>query len=166
MKLRVPLRFLLSVIFILALEIPSAAQRVVVVVRHADKVDDTDDSALSLKGEQQARLLAHVLKDFGISAIYVTQFQRTKRTAGPLAALLKIEPVEYEQKDVDWVAKDIRQKHTNQVVMVVGHRNTVPLVLQKLGCTDEVALASDETDSIFVLVSMPGAPPRLLHLRY
>src|SRR5262245_15581561 len=141
MKLKVSVRLLLPVIFILALDRPTVAQQVVVVVRHADKVNDTDDAALSAKGEQQAKQLAHVLKDFGISAIYVTQFQRTKRTAAPLAALLKIKPVEYEQKDVDWVAKDIREKHAHHVVMVVGHRSTVPLVLQKLGCADEVALA-------------------------
>ena len=156
----------LSVILILTLEMCVAAQHIVVVVRHADKMDDSDDAALSSRGEEQAKQLAHVLKDFGISAIYVTQFQRTKRTAGPLAELLKIEPIEYEQKEVDWVVQDIRRKHTNDVVMVVGHRSTVPLVLQRLGCTDEVALASDETDSVFILVSLPGAAPRLLHLRY
>jgi len=145
---------------------PCLGQRVVVVLRHADKIDDSDDAALSPRGEMQAQRLAHVLKDIGISAVYVTQFQRTKRTAAPLAAVLKIEPVTYEQEDVDGVVKEIRRKHSNDAVMVVGHRSTVPMVLQKLGCTEKVVLESGETDSIFILTFTPGAVPRLLHLRY
>ena len=145
---------------------PCLAQRVVVVVRHADKVDDSDDAALSARGEEQAERLAHVLKDVRISAVYVTQFQRTKRTAAPLMKALGIEPVTYEQKDVDGVVAQIRREHADDAVMVVGHRSTVPMVLAKLGCTEKVALESSETDSIFVLTFTPGAGPRLLHLRY
>jgi hypothetical protein len=61
--------------------------------------------------------------------------------------------------------KHIRQKHANDVVMVVGHRGTVPRVLAGLGCAESVALNFDEYDSLFILVPIPGSAPRLLHLR-
>jgi broad specificity phosphatase PhoE len=145
---------------------PCLAQRAVVVVRHADKIDDSDDAALSSKGEDQAKRLRHVLKDAGISAVYVTQFRRTRQTVAPLTDALGIEPVTYEQTDVDGVVARIRRTHADGVVMVVGHRSTVPRVLEKLGCAERVALASDETDALFILTLAPGAPPRLLRLRY
>jgi broad specificity phosphatase PhoE len=146
--------------------LPSFGQRTVVVVRHADKIDDTDDAVLSPTGEDQAKRLAHVLKDVGINAIYTTQFKRTIQTAAPLADLLKLKLLAYEQRDVDGVVKDIQQKHPKDVVMVVGHRSTVPKILTQFGASEPVALESSEYDSLFILTLPPGQSPTLLHLRY
>lgn len=140
------------------------AQRTIVVVRHADKIDNTHDAALSPTGEAQAKRLAHVLQDLGISAIYTTQFQRTIQTATPLADLLKIKLLAYEQTDVDGVVGLIQRRHPNEVVMVVGHRSTVPKILEKFGAREPVALGSSEYDSLFILTR--GESPTLLHLRY
>ena len=146
--------------------LPCLAQRTIVVVRHADKIDDTDDAVLSPTGEDQAKRLAHVLKDVGIRAIYTTQFKRTIQTAAPLADLLKIETRAYEQTDVDGVVKEIQQKHPTEVVMVVGHRSTVPKILERFGASEPVALETSEYDSLFILTLPPGQSPTLLHLRF
>src|SRR6187397_1246814 len=139
--------FLKVVVFLLLLlvgSLPGFGQRTVVVVRHADKIDDTDDAVLSPTGEAQAKRLAHVLKDVGISSIYTTQFKRTVQTAAPLADLLKLKHVAYEQTDVDGVVKEIQQKHPKEVVMVVGHRSTVPKILEQFGASEPVALETSE----------------------
>jgi broad specificity phosphatase PhoE len=155
------------VIFLgMACAIPCEAQRVLVVVRHADKIDDSHDAALSPVGEVQAKRLAHVLKDLGITAIYTTQFRRTAQTAGPLAKLLKIVPFVYEQQDVTGVVKEIQRKHPTEVVMVVGHRSTVPRILKLFGSTTNVALETGEYDSLFILTLPSGRSPNLLHLRF
>src|SRR4030095_10522417 len=110
--------FFKVVVFLLLVlvgSLPGFGQRTVVVVRHADKIDDTDDAVLSPTGEAQAKSLAHVLKDLGISAIYTTQFKRTIQTAAPLADSLKLKLLAYEQTDVDGVVKEIRQKHSTEV---------------------------------------------------
>lgn len=146
--------------------LPSFSQRTIVVVRHADKIDDSHDAVLSPTGEAQARRLAHVLKDLGISTIYTTQFKRTIQTAAPLADLLKIKPLAYEQTDVDGVVKAIQQKHAKEFVMVVGHRSTVPKILTQFGASEPVALGSSEYDSLFILTLPPGQSPTLLHLRF
>lgn len=146
--------------------IPCQAQRVLVVVRHADKIDNSHDAVLSPTGKLQARRLAHVLKDVGITAIYTTQFKRTIQTAGPLAELLKIAPFVYEQQDVTGVVKEIQRKHPQGVVMVVGHRSTVPRILKQFGSTAQVALGTGEYDGLFILNLSPGRPPTLLHLRF
>jgi broad specificity phosphatase PhoE len=161
--------FFKVVVFLLLLlvgSLPGFGQRTVVVVRHADKIDDTDDAVLSPTGETQAKRLAHVLKDVGIGAIYTTQFKRTIQTAAPLADLLKIKLLAYEQTDVDGVVKEIQQKHLKEVVMVVGHRSTVPKILNQFGASEPVALGSSEYDSLFILTLPPGQSPTLLHLRF
>jgi broad specificity phosphatase PhoE len=149
-----------------AWSLPCFGQRTLVVVRHADKIDDSDDAVLSPTGEAQAKRLAHVLKDLGINAIYTTQFKRTIQTATPLANSLKIKLLSYEQTDVDGVVKEIQQKHSKEVVMVVGHRSTVPKLLKQFGASEPVALGSSEYDSLFILTLPPGQSPTLLHLRF
>jgi broad specificity phosphatase PhoE len=146
--------------------LPCFAQRTLVVVRHADKIDDSHDAVLSPTGQAQAKRLAHVLKDLGISAIYTTQFKRTIQTAAPLAELLKIKLLAYEQTDVDGVVKEIQKRHPKEVVMVVGHRSTVPKILKQFGAAEPVALGSSEYDSLFILTLPPSESPTLLHLRF
>ena len=161
--------FLKVVVFLLLLlvgSLPGFGQRTVVVVRHADKIDNTDDAVLSPIGEAQAKRLAHVLKDVGISSIYTTQFKRTVQTAAPLADFLKLKLLAYEQTDVDGVVKEIQQKHPKEVVMVVGHRSTVPKILKQFGASEPVALGSSEYDSLFILTLPPGQSSTLLHLRF
>jgi len=48
-------------------------------------LDDSEDTPLSKAGEARAQLLARLLKDAGVTAIYTSQFQRTIKTAEPLA---------------------------------------------------------------------------------
>ena len=161
--------FKVVVFLLLVLEgssLPGFGQRTVIVVRHADKIDNTDDAVLSPTGEDQAKRLAHVLKDVGIGAIYTTQFKRTIQTAAPLADSLKLKLLAYEQTDVDGVVKEIQQKHPKEVVMVVGHRSTVPKILKQFGASEPVALGSSEYDSLFILTLPPGQSPTLLHLRF
>jgi len=162
-------RFLSVVVLFLLLlvwSLPCLAQRTIVVVRHADKIDNSDDAGLSPTGEAQANRLANVLKDLGISTIYTTQFKRTIQTATPLADLLGIKLLAYEQTDVDGVVKEIREKHPKEVVMVVGHRSTVPRILKQFGASEPVALGSSEYDSLFILTLPPDQSPTLLHLDF
>ena len=153
-------------LLLLSWSLPCFAQRVIVVVRHADKIDDTDDAVLSLTGQAQAERLANVLKTLESAPIYTTQFKRTIQTATPLAELLRIKLLSYEQTDVDGVVKEIQEKHPKEVVMVVGHRSTVPRILKQFGASEAVALDSSEYDSLFILTLPPGQSPTLLHLHF
>ncbi len=57
------------------------AQKAIVVVRHAEKVDQSTDPVLSAEGTARAEALAKALRSLDVKAVYVTQYQRTALTA-------------------------------------------------------------------------------------
>jgi broad specificity phosphatase PhoE len=156
------LAFLLAV----AAAPPASAQTAVVVVRHGEKVDESKDPLLSAKGTARAETLARHLKGAGIKAIYVTEYKRTGLTAAPLAAALGLAPIMVPAADTATLIDKLRKDDPAGVVLVVGHSNTLPDILKRLGHPDPVAIGDDEYDSLFVAVPRAGSPPAVLRLSY
>src|SRR5205823_9140645 len=78
----------------------AAAQSTIFIVRHAEKAASGGDNPdLSEAGRARAETLASMLKDAGVSAIYVTEFKRTQQTAAPLAKMLHLDPTIVPAKD-------------------------------------------------------------------
>jgi broad specificity phosphatase PhoE len=144
-----------------------AQTKTVVLVRHAEKVDDSRDPALSADGLRRADALAAALADAGVDAIFTTQFQRTRDTAAPLARLLGIEPVVITASGgghAQDVAAHVRD-HEAATILVVGHSNTVPAILEALGAPPVDAIADDEYFHLFIVQISP-AGVRLIRSRY
>jgi phosphohistidine phosphatase SixA len=152
-----------AVVMILAswyLPLAASAQQLVFVVRHAERADAgaaqmqvPADPPLSTAGEARAAKLAAMLADAGIRAIYVTEFRRTQDTAKPLATKLGLETRPYSAKGTDELIRELRSEHAQDIVLVVGHSNTVPAIIKALG-GPEVTIADSEYDNLFVIV--PG----------
>jgi phosphohistidine phosphatase SixA len=165
---------LLAAVSILLAARPCAAQRAVFVVRHAEKASDANDPGvpLSQAGRARARKLAAVLAKAGVTAIYSTDTVRTLGTAEPLARALKIRVRKYDVKDADGkpdlapLARLLKSEHARDVVLVVGHSNTVPPLLEALGCTERVEIPADRFDGLFVVVPAAAGAPTLLRLSY
>lgn len=101
-------------------------------VRHGEKVDDgTRDPALSPQGEARAELLKNILSSEyeDITAIYSTAYKRTQFTAKPTAEHYKVEVEEYGLKDPKALINSILEKHQGETVLVVGHSNTTPMLV-------------------------------------
>lgn len=146
---------------------PSAqAQTAVLAVRHAEKVDQSDDAILSAAGRTRSEALARHLKSAGVKAIYVTEYKRTGLTAAPLAAALGLQPIVIPANATPALVDRIRKDNPSDVVLVVGHSNSLPKVLQRLGHPDPVEIGDDEYDNLFVAVPRPGTPPSVLRLKY
>jgi broad specificity phosphatase PhoE len=154
----------------IALSVPGSAfaQRAVIVVRHAEKISSSDER-LSEAGLQRAARLAAMLKDAGVSAIYSTDTPRTRGTAQPLADARKLPVQIYDVGSAKVNARPfalhLRQQHLDQVVLVVGHSNTVPDILRALGCQETVTIGPDEYDDLFVVIPH-GKASALLRMRY
>lgn len=120
------------------------------------------DPELSEAGRARAESLARMLKDAGITAIFTTQYKRTKQTAEPLAKVLGLSVTEVHAKEPGAVAEKIDAQPGN--VLVVGHSNTVPEVLQALGIPSAPAIAETEFDNLFIVTR--GEKPTVVRLRY
>jgi broad specificity phosphatase PhoE len=157
-----------------ALPAAGFAQKAVFIVRHAEKASYANDASVPLSeaGTARARRLAEMLKGSGVSAIYSTDTVRTKKTAEPLANAQNIEIRTYEiatvggKPDLSVLAGKLRREHSQKVVLVVGHSNTIGPLLSALGCPEPISIAAEEYDNLFVVVPRGSGPPVLLRLRY
>jgi broad specificity phosphatase PhoE len=139
------------------------AQKLVFVVRHAERADEParnqQDPLLSAAGEARATKLEAMLADAGIRGIYVTKYRRTQDTAKPLAGKLKIKP-ELMPDSVSGLIEEMKMHHGKDVVLLVAHSTTIPGIIKGLG-GPSVSLDESDYSSFFVVVPSTGAVSRL-----
>lgn len=140
----------------------------VILVRHAEKASQEDDSPLTAAGTERAKELARVLAGVKVDAIYTTQFRRVQDTAAPTATAMGVTPIVRNTGSTyaTDLAKHILKENRGQTVLVVGHSNTTIAVLKALGATDVASMPESQFDNLFVLTDVEGAAPRLVALRY
>lgn len=160
------LRIAVGVLLLAACVSPAFSQKAVILVRHAEKADASRDPALSEDGKTRAEALAERLSEAGISAIYCSEYQRTRATAGPLAARLKIPIETCSAADTAGLVEKIRTAHAGDIVLVVGHSNTIPDLMKGFGHPAGEKIADDDFGGIFILVPQSDRPPVVIRLRY
>ncbi|HEX4383299.1 MAG TPA: histidine phosphatase family protein [Myxococcales bacterium] len=131
----------------LLLSFAAQAQEVVVLVRHAEKVDESKNPKLSTAGEARAKALAAKLKDAGITSIWTSEFIRTQETAKPLADALGLTLKVHPAKDSKGLIELLRKEGGR--ALVVGHSNTVGEIARMYGGKVE-DLRDDEYDALLV----------------
>lgn len=100
-------------------------------IRHAEKVKNSgDDPVLTQLGEQRALHWADVFKNIDFDAIYSTETIRTIATALPSAVQSAIEVTPYDTKTVDLFK--LAEKHPGKSILIVGHSNTIPSLVNTL----------------------------------
>lgn len=146
MRSRLTLPLLLS---LLLSAIPAAALDVLYLVRHAEKVDDWPATReldayrpLSPAGVSRAESLAVRLKGEGIAAIYSSRTTRSLATAEPLVKAtgkpIVGDDATTRPEEMAAFLSSLREKHAgDRAVLIVGHSNTIPELLVKLGAKPE-----------------------------
>ena len=144
----------------------------VIVVRHAEKaVGQGDDPHLSDAGEARAEALARSLEDAGVTAVITTQWVRTAETAEPTAreagASPEVVPVVWNSipRNAADVAAAVR-RHPGEVVLVVGHSNTVPDIVAALGVERPAEICDSEYDRMEIVSMEADGNARLIESRY
>lgn len=151
--------------------LPLAAQgsTTVIVVRHAERAaQPANDPVLTLAGTARAEALLDAVRGAGITHVLVTDLQRTRLTAEPVAQALGLTPAVVSARapnHVQAVADSIRAR-AGGVILVVGHSNTVPGIVTALGGTAP-AICDDEYDNFYV-VTLPasGGATRVIRSRF
>lgn len=103
----------------------SAQDKIVVLVRHAEKADASADPELSLLGRERAERLVKRAGKYRPKEIYSTDFKRTRDTVTPLANKRRVQVQMYDARKPQELADKIMQSK-NKRVLVVGHSNTIP----------------------------------------
>ena len=148
----------------------ASAQTSIFVVRHAERADAAAGTApmmatdpdLSDIGKARAESLAAALKDAGITAIYTTEYKRTKQTGEPLAKALGIQVTPVPAKEMPALLEKLKAATGN--ALVIGHSNTVGEVIAGLGVAEPVKLTDKDYDNLFVVVR--GEKPTLVRLHF
>jgi phosphohistidine phosphatase SixA len=161
---------ILMFLCVLSLAAEVSAQGTVFLIRHGERADAVpgaapavnDDPDLSDAGYARAASLATVLKDAGITAIFVTEFKRTQQTGAPLAKLLGITATSIKGNDTNAVLGGVKKAKGN--VLIIGHSNTLPEIIKALGIKTAVTIGTAEFDNLYIVSS--HQPPQLLHLHY
>ena len=149
----------------------SLATTIVVVVRHAEKELGTiEDPPLSQAGEQRAQQLARMFGERGgrarIDAIIASDTRRAQRTAAPLADRLGITVTTVGATAYDDLMRQIRA-HRGGRILVVGHSNTVPEIVQRLAGDEQVPPIAEGDYSQIYVVTMPTlGPASVLRMSY
>ncbi len=104
---------------------------VVFLVRHAEKVDASRDPDLSAAGKARAEELASGLRDAKIEHVHSSDYIRTRDTAAPIAARLKLTVELYDPKDLSVLVKKLREAGGRH--LVVGHSTSTPVAVKLLG---------------------------------
>jgi phosphohistidine phosphatase SixA len=122
----------------------------IVLVRHAEKADNSLNAELSARGKERAVALADMLADAGIERVYSTDFIRTLDTARPLAGRLGLEPELYHPKELKTFASMLGDRGGR--ALVVGHSFTTPRLVELLGGSPGAPIAGDEYDRLYIVV--------------
>lgn len=109
-----------------------AQNKTIILVRHAEKVDASQDPELSPEGKLRAERLAKIMKKYKPGAVYSTDFKRTRDTAGPIATRRKLQVQTYDPKDPAALIDAIMKSRTKRF-LVVGHSNTIPGLANLIG---------------------------------
>ena len=107
--------------------IPSKQCSTFYLIRHAEKVrtDKSDkDPKLNKYGMLRAIKWQEYFSDKNISKIYSTNYKRTLETVKPIQESSDIIPIIYSPSDIDY--KNFIMSNKIEVVLIVGHSNTIP----------------------------------------
>lgn len=136
-----------------------ASTTTVFVMRHAEKAElPAEDPPLSPTGEARAMELAQHFggapKGLGLDRIYVSEFRRTQETVRPLANRLGIPVIVVPADDPAMAAQRALDENRGGRVLIVGHSNTVPRIVEELS-GQTVPEMSDIEYGILYMVAVP-----------
>ncbi|MEZ6243999.1 MAG: phosphoglycerate mutase family protein [Phycisphaerales bacterium] len=137
-----------------------------ILVRHAEKVDDgTQDPGLTEAGRARGERLASMLRSMGVVGVYTSGYERTRATGAPIAAMAGVPVQTYDPRDPTGSIEEIRKAHEGGAVVIVGHSNTIPDLVRRLGGDCEArTLAEDAYDDVFVVTVLEDGRVLTHHL--
>ena len=144
------------------------AATTIILVRHAEKAaEPAADPPLSIKGDVRVANLLQLLKDADLRAVVSTQYVRTRATARPVAAEHGIVPEVLDASLSAAATRDsILARHRGQTVLLVGHSNTIPALVEAFGAPRPADICDAGYDNAFVVTVPASGPASVVHLHF
>ena len=142
----------------------------IILIRHGERVtpsasDPPGGPHLNADGKDRAQTLVHVVGGSGIKAIYTSSLIRTKETAEPLAERLQLEPVPPIDEAID-IKNHILSNHAGETVLVIGHTNTIPDVIDQFAGGNMPDINDKEFDNLFVVTAFDSGKASVVKMKY
>ena len=140
----------------------------VILVRHAEKVLDPNNSDpdLTPAGQERALEIARMFSGAGINAIYATQFKRTQQTVKPLADQTGVGITTLNANQTDQLVNQIVTNHRGQNIFIAGHNNTVPAIVSALTGENYPIIPESEYDNLYLVIIYRVGKAKVLQLKY
>ena len=129
------------------------------VMRHLDTQPGVRDAELTAQGQSNARMLVEWFRNDPPAVIYVSSTRRAQQTAAPLAAALRLTPKVYDPANTPALVQMVRAE--TGTVLVVGHSNTVPDIVQQLGGTRPEPIGETQFGDIWHVAGPNGSTLKL-----
>lgn len=126
---------------------PPAAQPDIYVMRHLHTPAGATDPDLTDEGQRAALTLATWFKRGRPAVVYVSSTKRAQQTAAPLARRLGVTPTVYNPADTAALITAVSRE--TRAVLVVGHSNTVPDIIERLGGKRPAPLVHEDFGDIW-----------------
>ncbi|MDZ7806913.1 MAG: histidine phosphatase family protein [Gracilimonas sp.] len=147
----------------------SEDETLLIFTRHAEKIKTDDpDPSLNASGKKRAYKLLTLLRHYDtIEAIYSTNYNRTRETAQPAAEHFELPIRIYNPKELKIFKDQIIENHVGQTVLIVGHSNTTPALIN-LVLGEERIDQFDENDysNMYIIRMKEGEAPFIKHYLY
>ena len=140
----------------------------IILVRHAEKAKGVSiDPWLDSDGRARAKELDYILNHVNLDAIYATPFKRTIQTVMPIATNKDVKITTYKTGGEETFLKKVLKVHSGGTVLIVGHSNTIPkLVNVLLGEERFKSLEDNIYDNLFFVTAAALGNARVIRLRF
>jgi 2,3-bisphosphoglycerate-dependent phosphoglycerate mutase len=139
----------------------------VFLVRHAEKLTTpADDPVLSPQGIARTQLLVRMFENSNLNGIYVSQYARTKLTAEPLAKKSGIALETVAAATTNKLVQSILSKHSGGTVLVVGHSNTLPEIIEALGAGKIREIDDLDYDNVYVVTVSGNGTAKVVQMKF
>lgn len=138
-----------------------------ILVRHAEKSSSGSDPVLTAAGLLRADHLRDLLKQVDLNAVYSTNFNRTRQTAQPTATDKGLSIINYDPFSLSPFVDSVLANFNHGTVLVVGHSNTTPSLLNELvGSNTYANIPDSEYDNLYIVSVAEKGRSEVLHLKY
>lgn len=144
---------------------PTSAQDAAYVIRHTEKELSGDDPAITEEGKARASAWAEMLAHVGLDVVFTSDAKRTQQTGAIIAEKLGLPLSSVNRADTAGLIDALSFDHEEDTVLVVGHTETIPGILENLGAFEDIDISQTDFANLFILLQPGVDESRLIRMR-